>query len=105
MFWTDDNVEALRRLWGEGHTAQAIAGTLGCTRNAVIGRAHRDKLSPRQSPIKPRKNFFDPPRRQCEWLDGDNPYIQCGETRPPGQPYCAAHMKRAYRGKPARRAA
>ena len=53
MSWTDERVALLRKLWGEGKTAAEIAGTLGgVTRNAVIGKAHRLKLSNRISPIQ-----------------------------------------------------
>ena len=53
MSWTDDRVNILKKLWGEGHTAAEIAKELGgVTRNAVIGKAHRLKLSNRVSPIQ-----------------------------------------------------
>lgn len=53
MSWTDDRVSLLRKLWGEGRTAAEIAKELGgVTRNAVIGKAHRLKLSNRVSPIQ-----------------------------------------------------
>jgi GcrA cell cycle regulator len=54
MSWTDERVDLLRRLWGEGKTAAEIAKELGdgVTRNAVIGKAHRLKLSSRVSPIQ-----------------------------------------------------
>jgi len=53
MSWTDERVSLLRKLWGEGKTAAEIAGALGgVTRNAVIGKAHRLKLSNRISPIQ-----------------------------------------------------
>lgn len=53
MSWTDDRVEVLKKLWGEGRTAAEIAKELGgVTRNAVIGKAHRLKLSGRASPIQ-----------------------------------------------------
>lgn len=53
MSWTDERVALLRRLWGEGKTAAEIANALGnVTRNAVIGKAHRLKLSNRISPIQ-----------------------------------------------------
>ena len=53
MSWTDDRVLLLRKLWGEGRTAAEIARELGgVTRNAVIGKAHRLKLSNRVSPIQ-----------------------------------------------------
>lgn len=53
MSWTDERVSLLKRLWGEGHTAAEIAKQIGgVTRNAVIGKAHRLKLSNRVSPIQ-----------------------------------------------------
>ncbi len=56
MSWTDERVTVLKKLWGEGKTAAEIATTLGgVTRNAVIGKAHRLKLSNRTSPIQPNK--------------------------------------------------
>lgn len=54
--WSEDRVELLTKLWNEGKTAAQIAETLGgVTRNAVIGKAHRLKLSGRASPIKTSK--------------------------------------------------
>ncbi|MCK5374350.1 MAG: gcrA cell cycle regulator family protein [Alphaproteobacteria bacterium] len=56
MSWTEERVSLLRKLWGEGHTAAEIAKQLGgVTRNAVIGKAHRLKLSNRVSPIQQNK--------------------------------------------------
>lgn len=53
MSWTNERVALLKRLWGEGKTAAEIAKVLGnITRNAVIGKAHRLKLSNRLSPIQ-----------------------------------------------------
>ena len=48
MSWTDDRVEVLKKMWGEGHSASQIAKELGgVTRNAVIGKVHRLGLSNR----------------------------------------------------------
>lgn len=53
MEWTEQRIEMLRRLWGQGQTASQIAAALGgVTRNAVIGKAHRLGLTGRPSPIK-----------------------------------------------------
>lgn len=53
MSWTDERVNLLKQMWGEGKTAAEIAKLLGgVTRNAVIGKAHRLKLSGRISPIQ-----------------------------------------------------
>lgn len=48
MNWTDERVEALKKLWAEGLSASQIAAQLGgVSRNAVIGKVHRLKLSAR----------------------------------------------------------
>ncbi len=53
MSWTEERVALLKKMWGEGRTAAEIAKELGnVTRNAVIGKAHRLKLSNRVSPIQ-----------------------------------------------------
>ena len=54
MSWTDERVDLLKKMWGEGKSAAEIAKALGkdFTRNAVIGKAHRLKLSHRVSPAQ-----------------------------------------------------
>jgi len=48
MSWTDERVEVLKKMWGEGKSASQIAKELGgVTRNAVIGKVHRLGLSNR----------------------------------------------------------
>ena len=48
MSWSDERVDLLKRLWGEGQSASQIAKELGgVTRNAVIGKVHRLGLSNR----------------------------------------------------------
>ncbi len=60
MSWTDERVETLKKMWGEGQSASQIAKELGgVTRNAVIGKVHRLGLSnrvggaPEQAKAKP----------------------------------------------------
>jgi GcrA cell cycle regulator len=52
-FWGRSRVDLLKRLWDEGKTASEIATAIGagCTRNSVIGKAHRLGLPARESPI------------------------------------------------------
>ncbi|MGE4352395.1 MAG: GcrA family cell cycle regulator, partial [Bdellovibrionales bacterium] len=47
MAWTEQQIETLKKMWGNGYSANDIAKNLGggVTRNAVIGKAHRLKLS------------------------------------------------------------
>jgi hypothetical protein len=78
MSWTDERVALLKRLWGEGKTAAEIAGELGgVTRNAVIGKAHRLKLSNRVSPIQQNKKPVavakpSPEKKVRQTLEQDN---------------------------------
>jgi|TARA_B110001450_G_scaffold181943_1_gene170029 GcrA cell cycle regulator len=54
MSWNDEKVAKLKELWGKGNTASQIAEIIGgLSRNAVIGKAHRLKLS---SKIKARNS-------------------------------------------------
>ena len=61
MGWSEERVETLKKLWLEGHSASQIAKHLGgVTRNAVIGKVARLKLSSlggavRQEASAPRK--------------------------------------------------
>ena len=58
MAWTDDRVEILTKLWGEGLSASQIARELGdVTRNAVIGKVHRLGLAGRASPTRPKSRI------------------------------------------------
>lgn len=57
MSWTDERVELLKNMWGEGRSASQIAKELGgVTRNAVIGKVHRLGLSNRATPAKAAKD-------------------------------------------------
>jgi len=50
MSWSEDRVETLKKMWGEGQSASQIAKELGgVTRNAVIGKVHRLGLSNRST--------------------------------------------------------
>lgn len=53
MSWSDERVELLKKMWGEGQSASQIAKELGgVTRNAVIGKVHRLGLSNRTNSPK-----------------------------------------------------
>ncbi|HEY9011055.1 MAG TPA: GcrA family cell cycle regulator [Devosia sp.] len=62
--WTDERVELLKKLWLEGLSASQIAGVLGegVTRNAVIGKVHRLKLSGRAKPASSAPRVRTAPR-------------------------------------------
>lgn len=47
-YWTEERVERLKQLWGEGKSSSWIARALGgTTRNGVIGKVHRLGLAER----------------------------------------------------------
>jgi GcrA cell cycle regulator len=57
--WTEERVEALRRLWADGLSASDIAAKVGVTRSAVCGKLARlgltrDKAAPRTA-SRPRR--------------------------------------------------
>lgn len=70
MSWTDERVELLKKMWGEGQSASQIAKELGgVTRNAVIGKVHRLGLSNRTSgaaPAKPEPKAAKPAAPKAE---------------------------------------
>ncbi len=128
MTWTDERITELKRLWDAGHSASHIGKALGVSKNAVIGKSHRLKLSPRPSPIRrsmtPRAARPAPaPKRvpkplarpimratrahggssSCLWPIGDpsTPEFHfCGAEAVPGKPYCLEHCARAYVTRP-----
>ena len=61
MEWTEETIAQLRMLWLEGHSTAEIGRRMGVTKNAVVGKAHRLKLSSRPSPIR-RDRSNDPVR-------------------------------------------
>ncbi len=49
--WTEERLEILKKLWGEGMSISQIGETLGVSRNSIAGKVHRLGLTKRQSPI------------------------------------------------------
>jgi GcrA cell cycle regulator len=51
LTWTEERVDMLKKMWGDGLSASQIAGKIagGVTRNAVIGKVHRLGLAGRQT--------------------------------------------------------
>lgn len=123
MSWTEERIVDLTRLWEAGHSASEIGESLGVSKNAVIGKAHRLKLSSRPSPIrrtasvKPKR--MRPPKpvhhirptpvyrapampvgnQRCLWPHGDpgdEDFHFCGAAAVIGKPYCPDHCARAY---------
>jgi len=49
--WTPAALETLERLWAEGISITRIGIEMGCSRNAVVAKAHRRNLAPRAPAI------------------------------------------------------
>ncbi len=110
VVWTDERVEELKRLWGEGLTTGEIGKALDVSKNAVVGKAHRLGLKGRPSPIKRGKaqrakaepkirSVIELSAHTCRWPIGDprEPGFHfCGKPAMSGKPYCAEHAAVAY---------
>lgn len=89
--WTDERVELLKKLWMDGLSASQIAGELGegVTRNAVIGKVHRLKLSARAKPTnttpRARPAARPAPRRVASPSTGMNTHMST-KPRPATMP-------------------
>jgi GcrA cell cycle regulator len=70
-FWdAEERVDALKSLWGAGHSANEIASRIGdgCTNNQVIGKARRLCLGGRPSPITHRPVTLEMARKVSNLL-------------------------------------
>ena len=124
MIWTDKIITVLRLLWAEGVPTAEIGHLLGCSKNAVVGKAHRLKLPGRPSPIPVKSD--KPVKPKAVRLQGNITPSQvyrlpkpaptavrlaigpqdgcqwpldqqpCAEMAMPGKPYCHSHCQRAY---------
>jgi GcrA cell cycle regulator len=124
MDWTPDLIEQLRGYLAQGLSCGHIAGLMGVSRNAIIGKANRLRLGlrprdgvratvkvqvkeiaaeadPEEPEIQePGYSLFDLEERQCRWVIQDDPsYRFCGDKVVNGYPYCGEHARRAYPGK------
>jgi GcrA cell cycle regulator len=88
MGWTEERVELLKKLWMEGFSASQIASELGdgVTRNAVIGKVHRLKLSGRAKPVsaapRPRATPRSPGVRRAPSASGSRAGLSSAMLKP-----------------------
>lgn len=113
MSWTDDRVEILKKMWGEGQSASQIAKELGgVTRNAVIGKVHRLGLSNRtttgaaapaaaapKAEAKPKAAPKPAPKEKAEPVAAE-PEPAEAETAPVPRPNLPARAKIIPAGQP-----
>jgi GcrA cell cycle regulator len=94
MAWTDERVELLKKLWGEGLSASQIAGRIGgVTRNAVIGKVHRLGLSGRATTSRMKTHRPRPRMANAKRIAAKPRYGQIGNPalralyQPEAEPY------------------
>ena len=64
-FWSPTTIDKLAILWQSGASTVDIGKRLGTSKNAVVGKAHRQfdlgdiRFTPRPSPIKPSSGNYD----------------------------------------------
>lgn len=66
--WTDEQIELLKKLWGEKLSASQIMQQLPFSRSAILGKVHRLKLDARRvvnavSPVRAESRFNPPANR------------------------------------------
>lgn len=110
--WTKENEDKLASLYGKGHTAKEIAAILGApSKNAVIGKMDRMRLSPRKKkerrarmrpakvvpiPIQTTyKDLLSIRKNECRWPIEDRLFCACATNE--GESYCETHKKMARR--------
>lgn len=105
MSWTEERVEALKKLWAKGLSAGEIASQIeGVTRNAVIGKVHRLNLTGRAKPAPKRARTSAPPIPRRKKSDGGSlaNKIQRGtfakppRPQPPPEPVHVPHAGPRY---------
>jgi GcrA cell cycle regulator len=130
--WTGERIEVLKQRLAEGRTAATIKNELNglegkrLTRNAIIGKAHRDKLvwagsRDRMPTFLPRRAVavqvtLPVPMPQCQLIDlnpatcrwpsgtpGCADFFFCGEQASAMSPYCERHHRVAFRLPPSHR--
>ena len=103
MSWTDERVELLKKMWGEGQSASQIAKELGgVTRNAVIGKVHRLGLSNRTTGAsKPAAEAKEKPAAKAAPKTAPKPAAAPQPKTEPARPAAAAEAAPASETRPA----
>lgn len=98
--WTPERDEKLRLLWERGDTCSEIGAQLGTTKSAIAGRARRQKLPPRPSPLKTKPAIVPAPKPRVARI---TQWRRAGESTPPlalpQHPVVAADLRRDIGGK------
>lgn len=117
MVWDKNAIETLTKMVKTDVPFSTIADTLGCTRNAAIGKANRlqlrkhptlIKIQYKAEPVQPNPvapvvipviqpesgyvRMMDLKKDHCRYPFGDGADIKfCGDTKLKASPYCKKH--------------
>lgn len=100
--WTAEKETLLKALIVEGLSSSEIGKKLGLTKNAVLGKAHRMRLTfgGTSDPYRKRQGKFQVQSgnfnvvRTCQWLHGDPKDRNfCGQKTRHGSSWCDEHKK------------
>jgi GcrA cell cycle regulator len=110
--WTNEQIEELRRLRGEGVELKVIAERLGKTKGSVDHKARRLKIRltvPVKKPTALQRVELKPPPPKiihlpksvptCQWPIGavkSSDFRFCGAPSKENRPYCEDHCNIAY---------
>ncbi|MFL1780924.1 Global cell cycle regulator GcrA-like protein [Candidatus Hepatincolaceae symbiont of Richtersius coronifer] len=115
--WTDELVKKLIDLHvSKNYSTMAIAQELGFTKNAIIGKIYRlklsqestvgtvekkeDKILETQIPVTPKEKgsykLEEIVSNMCVWPYGDDEFRFCGEPTVYSKPYCKDHLDLVY---------
>lgn len=106
--WTELRVAILRERWPDtSWSAARIGEELGCTRNTVLGKAHRLNLGKRR--VAPKAAPHVPPKRRP--VPSPDAQVYCGAPvvrtvrngRPHLTSWCACHLERVAETREQRR--
>ena len=93
--WAPERIEQLKSMIAAGVGYAQIGRSMGLSKNAVLGKAHRLGYgTPKPQPVEPPRAKF-PDRGRCVYPIGhpkDDDFRFCGKSvRKEGEPYCEKH--------------
>lgn len=89
--WSQERIDVLTKLWGEGVSAGAIARCLGgVTRSAVLGKVHRLGLTPRATVSRTRASMRQTGGRNPHWRRQTKAAIAKAAPKPRRKPTFSA---------------
>lgn len=91
MEWDETQINLLRSLWTQGHSAAEIGRRMGVSKGSIVGKAHRLELDARPSPIRTAGSGATPHRPRLVFRlpalsRASHPVLLHPEPQPPPPP-------------------